>query len=78
MPLAARRMGRAGVIGPGLWLGPLPPSVLSRWLRTASTVARTAVKTGETTGETAETTAETVAEQTLAQTLLVTATGQGR
>jgi hypothetical protein len=60
-------------LGPGLWLGQLPPSVLSPWLRTASTVARTAAKTGETTEEIGETTAETVAsEQTLAQALLVT------
>ena len=42
-------------LGRDLWFGPLPPSVRSRWLRTASTAAQIAEKTGETT-ETTETT----------------------
>ena len=47
-------------LGRDLWLGPLPPSVRSRWLRTASTAAQIAEKTGERT-ETTETTGETTA-----------------
>ena len=51
-------------MGPDRWPGPLPWSVLPRWLRTASTAAQTAEKTGETTGETGERTAGTVADPT--------------
>jgi hypothetical protein len=50
-------------LGPDQWLGPPPPSVLSRWLRTVSTAAQTGGKTGETTGAIGETTAGTVAAE---------------
>jgi hypothetical protein len=57
--------------------GPLPPSVLSRWERMASTAAQTAAKTGETTGETGETTAGTVAAKPTRRTALRRATNLG-
>ena len=64
-------------LGPDLWLGQLPPSVLSRWLRTASTAAQTAAKTGETTGETGETTAGTAAAEPTRRKALRPATNLG-
>ena len=64
-------------LGPDLWPGPLPPSVLSRWLRTVSTAAQTGGKTGETTGETGETTAGTVAAEPVRRKALRPATNLG-
>ena len=64
-------------LGPDQWPGPLPPSVLLRWLRTASTAAQTAAKTGETTGATGETTAGTAAAEPTRRKALRPATNLG-